>query len=68
LKEINVNITGSGQSVRNHILLPAGNSGIVSIASNGQPVVFTTTRIEDSSYADFELTLPQIQHVIIRYK
>lgn len=68
LKEIRVTLTGSGQSVKSHILLPSGCPGIISIVSNGQPIVFTTSRIEDSSYADFELTLPQIQNVIIRYK
>ncbi len=67
MKEIRMNLTGSGQSLKNHILLPAGNS-VISVTSNSQPVVFTTSRIEDSFYADFGLPLPQIQEVIIRYK
>jgi hypothetical protein len=66
-KEIRIMLTGSGQSVRHHILLPAGSSGVTSVTVNGKPAGFRISGVEKSTYADFELSLPEIQHVTIHY-
>jgi hypothetical protein len=68
LKEIRLTLTGSGQSVNNHILIPKGFSGAVSVMVNGKPVDFDISRIEKSSYVDFRLSIPEIQDVVIRYE
>jgi len=65
-KQIHMILTGSGQSVRNHVLLPAG-SMVTAVMANGKPVGFKVSGIENSKYADFTLPLPEIQEVTIQY-
>jgi hypothetical protein len=67
-KEIELKVTGSGDVIQNHVLLPANCQGIVSIVADGKPVAFTLSKIENSGYADFNLTLPEIHLVKINYK
>jgi len=66
-KEIRITLTGSGQLIHGHVLLPAGSTGLTSVTANGKPLDFTVSRIESSTYADFELPLPAIQTIFIRY-
>lgn len=66
-KTISINLTGSGDLVRNHVLLPAGHTIVSSVTVNGKPVDFKVIRIEESSYTDFAVPLPEIQNIIIRY-
>jgi hypothetical protein len=66
-KTINFKITGSGEMVRAHVLLPSENKLVKGVLVNGIPVKFSTSVIEKSHYVDFELTLPVIQDVIIQY-
>jgi hypothetical protein len=67
-REIRLAITGSGQSVRNHVLLPAESFEVTDVTANGKPIDFKSTRIENSSYADFVLPLPEMQQVIIHFR
>jgi hypothetical protein len=67
-KEIALTVTGSGNVIQNHVLLPEQCQGIVSIVADGKPVAFTLSRIENSGYADFDLSLPAIHSVKILYK
>jgi hypothetical protein len=67
-KEIILNITGSGKEVNNHLLLPSDCKSVSSILIDGQPVNFSLSKIENSSYADFSFTLPYVHHVKINYK
>jgi hypothetical protein len=67
-KEINIKITGSGKEVNNHLLLPPDCKGLSSILVDGQPVRYSLSNIENSSYVDFNLTLPFVHLVKINYK
>jgi hypothetical protein len=64
---ISLQITGSGNLVRGHVLLPEGILDVASVMSNGEPLDFKVSHTENSSYADFMLSLPGIQNVVIRY-
>jgi hypothetical protein len=67
-KIIDLAVTGSGSTVRNHILLPVSSPGVVKITLNGIPVEYNLSRIEASLYADFETSLPALQNISIQYK
>jgi hypothetical protein len=67
-KEITLEVTGSGNTIRNHILLPGDCQAVGSIEANGIPVDYTLVKTESSAYADFSLSLPMIQNVKIIYK
>jgi hypothetical protein len=67
-KEIWVKVTGSGNEIQNHILLPKECKTVASVVANGIPVDFTVSTIENSVYADFPLSLPVIHDVRITYK
>jgi hypothetical protein len=67
-KEIDIKITGSGKEVNNHLLLPHGSKSLSSILVDGQPVRYSLSMIENSSYADFSFTLPYVRHIKINYK
>ncbi|MFN8254403.1 MAG: hypothetical protein U0W24_01860 [Bacteroidales bacterium] len=66
-KEIKIKITGSGDEVNMHLLLPEKSSGVSSVISNNQNIPFTISKIEDSQYADFKLELPKLQDILIKY-
>ncbi len=67
-KEIEIMVTGSGNSIQNHILLPKDCKAVGSVKANGIPVDFSLSKIENSVYADFSFSLPMIQDVRIIYK
>ncbi len=67
-KEIDVRITGSGNEVNNHILLPPDCKVVTSVLIDGQPVEVVLSKIENSSYADFKLTLPMVHKIKLNYK
>jgi hypothetical protein len=66
-KTIKLQITGSGESIKAHILLPANDKAVQSVMVNGITIEFSTSVIEESQYVDFELSIPVIQDVIIQY-
>jgi hypothetical protein len=67
-KEMEIIITGSGNEINNHILLPQNCVGVKSVFVDGQPVNFTLSKIENSSYADFNVALPMVHLLKIAYK
>jgi hypothetical protein len=67
-KEIEVKITGSGNEINNHILLPGDCDGVNSVLVDGQPVNFVLSKIESSSYADFKISPPMVHRIIVNYK
>jgi hypothetical protein len=67
-KEIEIEITGSGNEINNHILLPQNCLGVKSVFVDGQPVNFTLSKIENSTYADFNVALPMVHLLKINYK
>ena len=66
-KEIRIRFTGSGHAIHGHILLPQGSRSVESITVNGKKVIFTLTKMENSIYADVELTLPAAQTLNLKY-
>jgi hypothetical protein len=67
-KEINIMVTGSGNDIRNHVLLPQKCQSVESVIVDNLPVAFNLSKIENSSYADFDLILPKVRMVKIKYK
>jgi hypothetical protein len=65
--EIDILLTGSGDELKGHILLPANISTIKSLQVGDNPVQYKISNIEKSYYADFTLSLPSVQKVVIRY-
>lgn len=65
--EIDILLTGSGDELKGHILLPANISTIKSLQAGDNPVQYKISNIEKSCYADFTLSLPSVQKVVIRY-
>ena len=72
-REIVLRVTGSGDTALCHVLLPAGGvaAGVVwgdaGPEAPGAPVAFTTSRVEQSEYADFTLPLAPPRSVRVRY-
>jgi hypothetical protein len=62
-----IKVTGSGNELHNHILLPPNCQGVSSVFVDGQPVSCTTSKVENSLYADFKITLPKVHIVKIKY-
>jgi hypothetical protein len=67
-KEIRFRVTGSGNTIQNHILLPKDCLGVATIEANGIPVDYVLSKVENSVYADFSISLPRITNVKIIYK
>ena len=66
-KSINLTATTGGNKMLLHILLPA-NAKATSVTVNNQPVSFKQSFIEQSGYADFEVTADKIVHISLGYK
>jgi hypothetical protein len=67
LKQIDMLLTGSGSLFRNHVLLPDSASAIESVIVNGQKVSYKMSKIEQSLYADFDVSQPGIYRINIHY-
>jgi hypothetical protein len=67
-KEIGIRITGSGNELMNHILLPQNCTGVISVSVDGKQAGFTMSKIESSLYADFKTSLPAVHEIMINYK
>ena len=65
--EIKMSVTGSGKNIDTHVLLPENVKTVKSVTINNKPVEFTMSKIEGSDYVDFNLSLLQIQDVVIKY-
>jgi len=65
--EITLLVTGSGKVVNAHVLLPENIKTAKSVTVNNKPMEFTMSKIEGSDYVDFNLSLTQIQDVLIKY-
>ena len=67
-KVIEIKVTGSGNELQCHILLPQNCQGISSVFVDNQIVNFILTKIENSSYLDFKLSLPMVHKIKVLYK
>jgi len=66
-KVMKIKVTGSGNELHNHILLPPNCQSVSSVFVDGQPVSCTTSKVENSLYADFKITLPKVHIVKIKF-
>jgi hypothetical protein len=68
---IQVELTGSGETCRCHVLLPDGVASVSSVraegASGAETIGFEIVRVEGSHYADVNLALPGPRRIIIQY-
>jgi hypothetical protein len=66
--EMKILLTGSGNEVNGHILLPAGAKAFSSVTCDGKVVPFTISKVENSKYADFKFPLTRVHMLKIRYE
>ncbi len=66
-KEISMQVTGSGTNLNVHVLLPETITNVRSVVVNNKPLQGTISKIEGSYYVDFDLTMPMVQNVVIKY-
>ncbi|HUI64066.1 MAG TPA: hypothetical protein VL126_04435 [Bacteroidota bacterium] len=66
-KRFDLRVTGSGDEIRAHLLLPEGLKVVSSVSSGGRPVPHSESWIGESHYLDFALPLPAVQSVTISY-
>ena len=67
-KLIDLVVTGSGNDVHGHVLLPQGASGADRVTVDGRASAFQISHVERSTYVDFSLSLPSVHTVNISYK
>lgn len=67
LKQISLQTTGSGEEIKFHVLLPKGAKP-VSVISNGKPVSFEVSTIEQSVYVDCLVGLPGVKEIVVKYE
>ena len=65
---MNLLLTGSGNEVTGHILLPPGAKAFSSVTCDGKFVPFVISTVENSKYADFKIPLTNVHLLIIRYE
>jgi hypothetical protein len=66
-RKIHITLTGSGNKVDGHFLLPEGVQKPVALTINGKAATFTVSWEENSYYADVALDLPTAQEVVLSY-
>jgi hypothetical protein len=67
MKQMAIDLTGSGEQVHCHVLLPEGSKDITSVSVDDQQVPFKITVVEGSLYGDFDASLPGVRHIVINY-
>ncbi len=66
-RNIRMIVTGSGELIRAHVLLPQGTSAADRVTIDGVPAEFRNAKIESSDYVDFTIPLPGAHDVAIAY-
>lgn len=66
-KKLTVQVTGSGEKIHCHILLPKGISKAQAVLVNGKVQPFSTSQVEQSIYVDFTLQGNEAKIVEISY-
>ncbi|MCY7350368.1 MAG: hypothetical protein LH606_06845 [Cytophagaceae bacterium] len=66
-KQLHLTTTGSGKTLRYHLLLPEKATAVRSVRVDGKPVTFATSTVEKSVYADFEVASGAPQRVVLAY-
>jgi hypothetical protein len=63
-KKISMTVTGSGHTLKGHILLPVDFSP-VSVVCDNRTLPFTVQNAGESRYVDFEIGLDRVEHICI---
>jgi hypothetical protein len=66
-REIRILLTGSGNELKGHILMPENVKTAKSVTCDDKPVEFRMSTIEKSLYTDFTLPLDKVHLVEIKY-
>jgi hypothetical protein len=66
--EISLIVTGSGNEMEGHILLPGSAEKALSVICDNNPVTFRMTSVEKSKYVDFSLPLDRVHFIRIKYQ
>jgi hypothetical protein len=66
-REIHLLLTGSGNEVHGHLLLPRPATSVTSVTCNGQHLLFDISRMEISRYVNFSVKLHEVSEVKILY-
>ena len=66
-REIRILLTGSGNELKGHILMPENIKIVNSVTCDEKPVEFRMSTIEKSLYTDFTLPLNKVHVVRIKY-
>lgn len=67
-KRIYLYVTGSGNQLKGHVLLPHNASSAVAVTTGDKSLPYTISTVENSKYVDFELSLPSVQKIAIKYQ
>jgi hypothetical protein len=67
IKKIEIILTGSGDEIKCHVLLPKETTVISKILLNEKEINYSISRIKNSQYADFDITMPGAHKVMIDY-
>ena len=66
-REMNMVVTGSGNELKGHFLLPQNSLTARSVECDGKPIAFVTSKIESSVYVDFTIPLDRVHLIRIKY-
>jgi hypothetical protein len=66
-REISILLTGSGNHIQGHILLPEKMKSVQSITCDHAALPYTISQIEQSSYADFDIPMDKVHKIILTY-
>jgi len=67
-KVMDMILTGSGNDIHGHVLLPQGASTVDRVTIDGVPADFRISHIEHSVYVDFNLSPPSVHTVNVSYR
>jgi len=66
--EMTILLTGSGDMLNGHIMLPPGAKSFTSVTCDGKAIPFVVSTIEKSKYADFKFPLNSVHLLRINYE
>jgi hypothetical protein len=66
-REIRILLTGSGNIIHGHVLLPDKVTGAKSITCDNTALPFKISKIEGSCYTDFDIPLDKVHRIIVTY-
>ena len=67
-KEILITLTSSGEELSGHVLLPDSVEKVISVICDGRSLPFKMGTIENSKYADFNISLNKVHNIKINYE